>query len=400
MGKEIALILLLLAIFSLFISCERDQYLNHTQNSNHLPVILKEDIVEQDNFKVKFAQVLAYGLASNEELRKFIKAQAKLKVDGDYDIPVGLLLGVDINGTSFEEIIAENAIAHSILFSELGTESAEIDTIIAKILKFSDLNIAVPIHINKWQTKKFIPITAVLTTENNGENSNVIQGFNSNGEVIWLDSKTDPVDPVVVVGNNERGYVLNGEFIRFAKDSNENVFASECPPYPLQFRDHDLTRSWQFEAFRFDDLRAVEDWAAGAPEINIYVAQPCNAQISYYESVEPPKDEDIMGKWWYHQLHIVDFLNDNETSPGGFTKEMEVIIKFLEVDGNITIDELATYEFVYYGTKTITIPRDGNGNSLGHYFLTKDKFGNQQFEFVPSSSAAGFQVMISGVPIQ
>ena len=77
MGKEIALILLLLAIFSLFISCERDQYLNHTQNSNHLPVILKEDIVEQDNFKVKFAQVLAYGLASNEELRKFIKAQAK-----------------------------------------------------------------------------------------------------------------------------------------------------------------------------------------------------------------------------------------------------------------------------------------------------------------------------------
>ena len=383
---------------TVFVSCQREEFFNKPVDSTSISFSLKEDSIE-DNFKVKFAQVLEYALASNEELRKFIKKEAKEKVDGDYNIPVGLILGSDINGSVFEQIIAESAIAHSLFFSESQTVASEIDAIIDEVLKYNDLNIAIPIHINKWQTKKFVPITAVLTSDFDEENSTVIQGFNSSGEVVWLDAKTDPVDAVVVVGNSERGYVLNGEFVRFTPDSNE-VFTAECPPYPLSIRDPELARSWQIEAFRFDDLRAVESWSAGAPEINIYVAQPCNAQISYYQSVEPPKDEDIMNIWWPQQLHVVHFVNDSETSTEAFTKEMEVIIKFLEVDGGTTIDELVTYEFVYYGTKSITIPRDANGENLGHYFLTKDMIGEQLLEFAPISTQGGFQVRISGVPFQ
>jgi len=187
-------ILLSAILLSSIIACKKD---NLSTESNQKQT--EQNLLDAKSvYKQEFSKAFAKALASNSELRSFIKNEALKKFDQDYDILYQMVKDEMIGDKKFKDIIAEQY--------EKKENLNELDRL------YPTLTIFVPklpmnsFSAEKWNTQTEIP--QVAYTLNTTSNVPIV---NEKGEEYILEAKYIPSFPVVVIKENEVVKVSSGE---------------------------------------------------------------------------------------------------------------------------------------------------------------------------------------------
>ncbi|MEJ5088530.1 hypothetical protein GEO21_00660 [Sphingobacterium faecium] len=180
-------------LLSSTLSCKKDHL---SSEKNQLQI--EQNLLDAKSvYKQEFSKAFAKALASNSELRAFIKKEALKKFDQDYDILYQMVRDEMIGDKKFKDIIAEQY--------EKKENLNELDRL------YPTLTIFVPtlpmngFSAEKWNTKTEIP--QVAYTLNTTYNIPII---NEKGEEYILEAKYTPSFPVVVIKENEVVKVSSG----------------------------------------------------------------------------------------------------------------------------------------------------------------------------------------------
>ncbi len=180
-------------LLSSIIACKKDHLSSESNQQQTEQNLLDSKSV----YKQEFSKAFAKALASNPELRAFIKNEALKKFDQDYDILYQMVKDEVIGDKKFKDIIAEQY--------EKKENLNELDRL------YPTLTIFVPklpmdsFSAEKWDTKTEIP--QVAYTLNTTANVPIV---NEKGEEYILEAKYIPSFPVVVIKENEVVKVSSG----------------------------------------------------------------------------------------------------------------------------------------------------------------------------------------------
>lgn len=161
-------------------------------------------------YKQEFSIALAKALASNADLRDFIKKEALKKFDNDYDILYQMVKDQKVGGKIFKDIIAE--------------QYDKKENLEALERLYPTLTIFVPelpmdsFSAEKWNSRTEIPQVAYTL-----DTTNDTPIVNEKGEEYFLEAKYTPSFPIVVVKENERVKISTNNSIR------NNAIASNSP---------------------------------------------------------------------------------------------------------------------------------------------------------------------------
>lgn len=195
--------LLSLAI-ALFSSC---------QNEN-LPDAFTKGTHEPEQYYIEFSQTVAKAV-KDKDIRDFIKQQASLRIDNDYDVIYHYVKDIMMNnGKTFRENLAKYYHNENIESFDKIANSDMALTILVPYIK----NI---ISVDSWDTENTIPIVAYRD-----ENSNVLPAFNAQGEVPSLERYSKPKEAVLVIKSNER-LTINTNSVTRSLDIDANSISND-----------------------------------------------------------------------------------------------------------------------------------------------------------------------------
>lgn len=210
MKKSIVFFVVVFIGIIFFTRCQKDDFKSSSLtpselSSNDLTGLysLQGNKSEYDKNIRKFAKALAKAMV-NEELRKLIKEEALLKVDGDYDIIWKDFKQKKINTNGIEtdmlEIIVDNTEDIEGKKDDIKKKKEELEFFGST---FKMLQISVPVNCNKWDHKSFEPVVVFLNSDYK-ETQEEVEAYNSKGDIIKLSNKITPEMPVIVVNLSER----------------------------------------------------------------------------------------------------------------------------------------------------------------------------------------------------
>jgi hypothetical protein len=300
------------------------------KKKRHLPPppevpLLKNE--RQDQLAHKFGKMLATSL-KEIPIRDFIKSEASLKFDGDYDILFALSKDKPMEGYT-------NARGESLTFGQALRESAalqridmrEFDELMLDIQReYPLMQIAVPeldnMAIENWNTITYKPIVAILDSDVDEATTDYITGYNEFGQIVTLSLNDEPEELTIVISPNERIVALEPEIIQPCLLDKTQVLVNEyyhfytitdyidCTidnPYvePVSVS---CTRE-NLYLLKFDKkaLKQVEVWPHGAPEIHIWryklESNNSSSRLKNEKYIdlgchEPTKRGFIMSNWW------------------------------------------------------------------------------------------------------
>lgn len=183
----------------------------------------------------KFAILVAKSL-SESDFREFLKDEANKMYDGDYDILVSNVITKKLGSEDFRTKISKQSISKSVSSNEIFLLATQNER----------LNISVPLHIEKWNTSKQLPLVAV-SIGSNETTTTYLKAFDATGRTYLIDAKIEPDVPVIVIGDNERmNYKKN--------DTTEKKLRTSGNPERITF-------------IKCPDLNSIEAWHRGGPEI-------------------------------------------------------------------------------------------------------------------------------------
>jgi hypothetical protein len=184
----------------------------------------------------------------DQSVRSFIKSEALKQFDGDYDILYQSVKNNSIKGRSLESILSGNTQARL-------PQANGFEKMVAIVPNFQ---ISVPVHCDKWNEMNYTPLVAISQPGVNEKDLKQIKAYDSDGNVHFLDAKTEPDQPVIVVGMSERvdetGKLKynfeNGSTAATARTNGQNTILGQirCP-----------------------NLSSIESWANGKPELRLRV---------------------------------------------------------------------------------------------------------------------------------
>lgn len=178
-----------------------------TKANNDIDIIdtpVKEySVQEKTELISSYAQMLAASL-HDPELRSKIKSEAQLKFDGDYDILISKFNNIKLSDKSMtvEHLLADTCIKTR--SSEHGFDGS-LEELIAEIQRtFPNLQVAVPVHCDDWDTDRYTPLVAYLPYDYIDQVTKEVEAFDLNGNTYTLSTKEEPDMPVIVVSISER----------------------------------------------------------------------------------------------------------------------------------------------------------------------------------------------------
>ena len=167
------------------------------------------EITYIDSLVDMYSKVLAKSL-NNNELRMVVKNMALRMFDGDYDILCTELQNVSLNSTG--RTVAELlAASYSSIFQGSGADFLdEVNN------SLPNLQVAVPIHIDRWDPAGYRPFVDPLPMDLDDRVDVMVEGYDGTLSRIHVSSQHEPDFPVIVVGVSERvdikGVLINGPY--------------------------------------------------------------------------------------------------------------------------------------------------------------------------------------------
>jgi len=244
---------------------------------------------------------LAAGMAAalaDPALRGELRNEALKKFDGDYDVLYSRFKQVSVAGRSVESRLGQGVAAR-----RGQGEGANIAERAAQIPRF---NIGV-FRATEWKTGSEAPLVAYAPMGVDDLDVQSLKAYDANGNVHWLDAKTDPTQTVIVLGNNERtDDAGNVTFGRAQTRTSAGVPGLEEPGFlppppcdPVEDPDCDTgggggggggtTPTYRQQPSHLETLAEVyveddcEYWFAGDPEIVLVVKSPLAPDGIAYE---------------------------------------------------------------------------------------------------------------------
>lgn len=180
LNLKIAKLALVLILFN---SCSKendvpDTMLNETKNIGIISTSSTEEIEQINQSMEKFAFDLAKKL-TDVETRKVLKTEISKKFDGDNDV-----LWKDVKDK----------------IQLYSSKNATTD-ILETNIKFQ---ISMPKHLETWDETNFTPLVAIDPLGIDESETEFIKAFDSEGNIHYLDASSNPLNPVIVIGLNER----------------------------------------------------------------------------------------------------------------------------------------------------------------------------------------------------
>lgn len=239
--------MLVLFFLAFTLGCEKGEQLNDN---------LIETKTEKSDYelKIQFAQTLAKSVV-DKDIRAFLKKEALLKVDGDYNVFFNLSKNKEIGETKISFIDKLE------LYNE-----GEIS-----IRKISEqiplLNIGIPSFImastEEWNTDLYVPLVVVSEHELLNELCSYLKSFNSKGETVNLDKQIEPCNTVLVVDESERIFCDMSSLKRMAKDNVEFLMSD-------QEQNYYLTVYHEIVAFEDEDISDGSNNSSISPRERLY----------------------------------------------------------------------------------------------------------------------------------
>lgn len=171
---------------------------------------LEEPNLEQIN---EILEVYTYLIASSldvVELRSVIKDEAKLRFDGDYDVLTSKLESIILPTKNIQvrELLTSRfsdnyqTLINREILSNVNLTGDVFLEIVSQVIP--NLQVAVPLHCEKWDVQDYIPLVAVRPYDFDEQKVKYVKAFNTYGDEYQLSTKVEPEEPVIVVGVSER----------------------------------------------------------------------------------------------------------------------------------------------------------------------------------------------------
>lgn len=171
-----------------------------------------ENETKEDLLTEKFALSVANSLTNNK-IRAYLKIEANKQFDGDYDILFSRNRGDLLGNTSLQDIL---------LFSGQISENE-----LQQLIDINpNLNISIPVNIEKWITDTQAPIVTYLPSTYEENVTKQVTAFDYNGNKYLVDAISEPSVPLIVIGTNERTD-KNGNVREYPKTENKNLRTDE-----------------------------------------------------------------------------------------------------------------------------------------------------------------------------
>ena len=227
----------------IFSSCKKDmnEMTVPTQQANSFSAASIDESL--DNAALSIASSL-----KDQAVRSLIKAEALKQFDGDYDILYQSIKNTSIKGRSLESILSGNTQARL-------PQANGFEKMVANVPNFQ---ISVPVNCEKWNEMNYTPLVAIAQPGIDEKSLKQIKAYDSDGNVHFLDARTEPDQPVIVVGMSERVDATGklkydfekGSTAATARTNGQNTILGQikCP-----------------------NLSNIESWANGKPELRLRV---------------------------------------------------------------------------------------------------------------------------------
>ncbi|WP_353140632.1 DUF3103 family protein [Pseudopedobacter sp.] len=234
---------------------------NHKSLDNEYSVSNEREDVLMEKFAISLARSL-----SNGNFRDFIKSEANKQFDGDYDILVLNQLTTTIGGKELQNILVGSDLMSEGELSEL-----------TKIKK--DLNISIPLNIDKWETQNQAPVVTYIPTYYKENKTEAVLGFDYTGKKYSVDAINEPEVPVIVIGRNERVDENNNVRKAFLEPSNndsniykiKNSISAKILACTGPYR---INGYWERLHQINMKVSAFESWLAGKAEVRLACFAP------------------------------------------------------------------------------------------------------------------------------
>lgn len=332
-----------------FTGCEKEM-LEPDQNVAMQEATMGNTNARRDVQLERFARALASAI-TEKEVRMLIKEEANRQFDGDYDILFRKLKDEQTGNGKVLNVLARHlsALEKNPSFAnpenELNSLSADVPL----------LNIAVPIHMDKWDAAQYTPLVAVVPSNFDEKTTERVKAFDQHGKVTWLSVKAMPDMPVIVVGLNERVVYEDGTFAMKDYLVDENMVHYVMPD-ELVLEPGDggggggggstgTSSSWTcridgktdyLTGMWFKDISEYEAWILGKPEVVLKIKNPYNqGEIGHHRYKEERSKFD--NTWFNTNSYLypwdINMVSDAVgylwyEDDGGFEIEIEQTINY------------------------------------------------------------------------
>lgn len=189
-------------------SCMKENECGYISERNNEPLVC---INEYDIRAKDFAKALNAAIRENSDLRNIVKAEVLKQFDGDYNVLVKDIFNRKVSPsqpfltkTGYTDEITVKELLSCYYNDTLYPTKSSNETLDELVSENPDLQIAVPVYAEEWDTETYIPDIAIVPSEFEDMVTETVPGIDSSGNEILIDAINEPENPTVVVGLNER----------------------------------------------------------------------------------------------------------------------------------------------------------------------------------------------------
>lgn len=275
-----------------------------SNNSQPLPQSKSEVAKKWDASVLKVSGIIAAALKSNS-FRQYLKAETLKAFDGDFDVLLSKVvkdLKAQYNQSSTLRLASD--------YTLNGDQLAYLQGVSGD---FPQMQLSVQTDPTDWNTATYTPPVVYTASDYNESTSLTVPVVDETGNIVsYMDATVDPIQPVVIVSENERTIIgANGEIVLQQPPEpygTEGVMQVDSltpidPNTPLQW----YRQNYKYEtiySIGFWDIGKIEGWPAGGPELRTFYYNALdtagiNYQTSGYNAGERwAKRKDVKNKWY------------------------------------------------------------------------------------------------------
>jgi len=280
-------IFMFIALTFILKSCTEPDF---DSTSNNEIISQNRVVDEHDNYelKKKFATALHEAMLNNKELREFLKEEALIKFNKDYDILYNYVKSKQIGNYSFRDILLD--------YFEREEDLAQIESQIPSLTIFVPSLPNDSFSAELWNTDEEVPLVAIRLLNN--DKTPIIS---SRSENHLLDHNIIPGFPVVVIKENER------------------ILTEAHPDYETLDTDE-----YRYDGFSFRHIHINFDGLR--PQVNITI----NGPIHLVEAWEEYGKHENLG---WHRDYIYYNLQPNSTN-GQYINDYKEYVRDFRIEGD------------------------------------------------------------------
>lgn len=210
--KNLIYLLLLTFAFGVLSSCE--------EATGITPNETEENLIEIDLANANWDETVeSVALDVSDKLnslafRKMLKHEVLLRFDGDANILISSLVKRIPKYLAYEEQLSVVAnTTNTDLLSNFNW-----DILNQASAKYPQMQLAVQVDAESWDTEHFIPSVVYLTSSWDEKTHNSVEGYDNNQNPINVSTLTDPEENYVVVSQNERTIIREDDTIRLRRN--------------------------------------------------------------------------------------------------------------------------------------------------------------------------------------